>query len=198
MTVRSPHAYPPTIKPPTSDPIAPTARGVNAALSRINALALPGLLIDYAGTSVPAGWLACDGSAVSRSTYAALFAAIGTTWGSGDGSTTFNVPDLRNRFTRGPTPGAVGGTGGADTVTLTAAQMPQQTLSITDPGHAHTLASAAAAGTIAVSSAANGTNATGGLTNTATTGISGTVGNASPSAVDIDPPYAVVMKLIKT
>lgn len=197
-TVRSPHAYPPTIQPPKSDPIAPSARGVNAQISAAGLAFPPGLLADYAGTSVPNGWLACDGSAVSRTTYAALFAAIGTTWGAGDGTTTFNVPDLRNRFTRGPTPGAVADTGGADTVTLTAAQMPSQTVTITDPGHAHTLASAAAAGTVAVSSAADGTDALGGITNTATTGITGSVGHASPSAVDIDPPYAVVLKIIKT
>lgn len=48
-------------------------------------------------TGAPAGWLLCDGSAVSRTEYATLFAAIGTTWGSGDGSTTFNLPDLRGR-----------------------------------------------------------------------------------------------------
>lgn len=53
-----------------------------------------------AGT-LPVGWVACDGSAVSRTTYAALFQAIGTAWGSGDGSTTFNLPDLRGRFVRG-------------------------------------------------------------------------------------------------
>lgn len=51
----------------------------------------------YAGSTVPSGWLACDGSAVSRTTYAKLFNAIGTTWGDGDGSTTFNLPDLRGR-----------------------------------------------------------------------------------------------------
>ncbi len=44
--------------------------------------------------TLPTGWLLCDGSAVSRTAYAALFSAIGTTWGAGDGSTTFNVPDL--------------------------------------------------------------------------------------------------------
>jgi microcystin-dependent protein len=51
--------------------------------------------------SAPTGWLATEGTAVSRSTYANLFAAIGTTYGSGDGSTTFNLPDLRGYFVRG-------------------------------------------------------------------------------------------------
>lgn len=52
-------------------------------------------------STVPAGWLECDGAAVSRTTYAALFTAIGTTYGAGDGSTTFNLPDLRGEFIRG-------------------------------------------------------------------------------------------------
>ena len=59
-----------------------------------------GFLGFYAGASVPTGYLACDGQAISRTTYAALFAAIGTTWGAGDGSTTFNVPPLNSRFLR--------------------------------------------------------------------------------------------------
>jgi microcystin-dependent protein len=61
----------------------------------------PGNINASASTNVPAGWLLCDGSAVSRTTYARLFAAIGTTWGSGDGATTFNLPDLRGMFLRG-------------------------------------------------------------------------------------------------
>lgn len=55
----------------------------------------------YAGSSTPTGYLPCDGTAVSRSTYSALFSAISTTWGVGDGSTTFNVPDLRGRMPMG-------------------------------------------------------------------------------------------------
>ena len=60
-----------------------------------------GTIVPYGGTSAPTGFLACDGSAISRTTYADLFSAISTTWGTGDGSTTFNIPDLRNRFIRG-------------------------------------------------------------------------------------------------
>jgi microcystin-dependent protein len=59
------------------------------------------MVIDFAGATAPTGFLACDGSAVSRTTYADLFTAIGTTWGTGDGSTTFNLPDLRGAFVRG-------------------------------------------------------------------------------------------------
>lgn len=93
---------------------------------------LPGTVIDFAGPSIPAGYLLCDGSAVSRSTYAALFAAIGTTWGNGDGVTTFGLPDLRGRATVGV--GSVDGSGdtnwtnglkgGAETVTLVENQLP--------------------------------------------------------------------------
>jgi phage-related tail fiber protein len=61
----------------------------------------PGTLIDFAGATAPQGWLLCDGSAISRTEYAALFAAIGTAHGVGDGSTTFNLPDLRGEFRRG-------------------------------------------------------------------------------------------------
>ena len=63
------------------------------------ALDIVGMIAPFAMTSVPTGWLVCDGSAVSRTvTYSALFAAIGTTWGTGDGSSTFNVPDLEGAF----------------------------------------------------------------------------------------------------
>ena len=55
----------------------------------------------FAGNTIPAGWLLCDGSAVSRTNYAKLFSAIGTTWGTGDGSTTFNLPNSIGRFAEG-------------------------------------------------------------------------------------------------
>lgn len=60
-----------------------------------------GMVAFFAMNTAPSGWLDADGSAVSRTTYDALFAAIGTTFGSGDGSTTFNLPDLRGEFPRG-------------------------------------------------------------------------------------------------
>ncbi len=60
-----------------------------------------GLIFAYAGSSIPTGWLDCNGAAVSRTTYADLFSAISTTWGAGDGSTTFNLPDLRSATLRG-------------------------------------------------------------------------------------------------
>jgi microcystin-dependent protein len=60
----------------------------------------PGFVEFFATNTAPTGWLKANGAAISRSTYAALFAAIGTTYGAGDGSTTFNVPDLRGEFVR--------------------------------------------------------------------------------------------------
>lgn len=62
-----------------------------------------GSLVPFAGNSIPDGYLLCNGAAVSRTTYAALFAVIGTTYGAGDGSKTFTLPDFRNRFIEGST-----------------------------------------------------------------------------------------------
>lgn len=59
-----------------------------------------GMVAFFAMDTAPAGWLKANGAAVSRTTYAKLFAAIGTTYGSGDGSTTFNIPDMRGYFPR--------------------------------------------------------------------------------------------------
>ena len=60
-----------------------------------------GCIMSFAGVATPGGWLICDGSAVSRTTYSNLYASIGNAYGSGDGSTTFNLPDMRGRFLRG-------------------------------------------------------------------------------------------------
>ena len=60
-----------------------------------------GIMQMFAGNTIPAGWLLCDGSAVSRTDYAKLFSAIGETWGTGDGSTTFNLPNSIGRFAEG-------------------------------------------------------------------------------------------------
>lgn len=84
-----------------------------------------GTLLDYAGATAPQGWLLCQGQAISRSIYAALFAAIGTTYGSGDGSTTFNVPNTQGIFIKGvgsQTIGAITYTGTISTKQNDAAQ----------------------------------------------------------------------------
>lgn len=77
--------------------------GINFPNNSQQAVAyLPAGMVQYfANSTVPTGWLMCDGSAVSRTTYADLFAAISTVYGVGDGSSTFNVPDLRGQFIRG-------------------------------------------------------------------------------------------------
>lgn len=81
-----------------SDPTANT----DAATKQYVDQRIPvGSLTAYAGSTAPTGWLLCYGQAVSRTTYAALYSAIGTTYGSGDGSTTFNLPDLRGRVVAG-------------------------------------------------------------------------------------------------
>ena len=90
----------------------------NSALGSqtFTALALPsGVMMDYAGTSAPTGWLMCDGRAVLRSAYPELFLSIGTSYGVGDGVTTFNLPDFRGRFTRyNDNMGTVAGAAGRD------------------------------------------------------------------------------------
>lgn len=75
----------------------------------LSALIPPGTIIHYAGRTVPSGWLICNGANVSRTDYAALFAAIGTIYGTGDGVTTFGLPNLNGRFLEGTTyTGSVG------------------------------------------------------------------------------------------
>lgn len=66
----------------------------------------PGTVMHFAASTAPSGWLYCDGSAISRATYSRLFSNIGTTFGTGDGSATFNIPDLRDEFIRGANPGS--------------------------------------------------------------------------------------------
>ena len=95
---------------------------VNENFDKIDATSITGVVQLFAGSSAPSGWLICNGQAVSRTTYAALFAVIGTTYGAGNGSTTFNIPNLVNKTVRGSN--SLGKTGGADTVTLTTANLP--------------------------------------------------------------------------
>ena len=138
-----------------------------------------GTYIESACTSVPAGgYLYCDGSSVSRTTYTALFAAIGTTYGVGDGSTTFNLPDRRDRFAlaRGTSHTILGSTGGEETHTLNTAEM---------PSHSH---SCGVAGSITNTGG-------GGYYYHYSSGISGSTGGGG--AHNTMPPYLVVNIYIK-
>jgi len=117
-----------------------------------------GAILEYGGATAPTGWLICDGAAVSRAAYAALFAIIGTAYGAGDGFTTFNLPDRRDRvavgsgstYARGATGGAVTATtstngahnhtGATGSTTLTTAQIPSHThtgTTSTNGNHSH-------------------------------------------------------------
>lgn len=112
----------------------------------------PGDLKATAVTAIPAGWLLCDGSVVLRSSYPALFSAIGTLYGAGDGSTTFGLPDYRGRALVGagavagdasrPTARTVGQAGGEQNHTLSVAEMPSHNhgggTGTDSPDHAHT------------------------------------------------------------
>ncbi len=104
------------------------AASINAVLN-----GLVGAVLPYGGSSIPSGWLVCDGAQVSRATYAALFGIIGTTWGAGDGSTTFNLPDLRGRTAIGAVTGAwltartLGQSLGEEAHQLTTAELPAHT-----------------------------------------------------------------------
>tara|TARA_Y100000589_G_scaffold322887_1_gene356577 strand:- start:198 stop:971 length:774 start_codon:yes stop_codon:yes gene_type:complete len=131
--------------------VTATPAAINAATS----FDMPsGSIIVYAGSSAPTGWLFCDGSAISRSTYATLFGIISTSYGVGDGSSTFNLPDIRGRVVAGKEASAslltsavgglngntLGNTGGAQGITLTSAQsgLPAHNHTLTMNAHTHT------------------------------------------------------------
>jgi microcystin-dependent protein len=149
---------------------------------------LTGEIIMWPTTVAPSGWQLCDGSSLDRTTFAALFAVIGTTYGSVDG-THFTVPDFRQKFPLGVaaagTGNAIGATGGSIDHTHTSAahthtytQVPNHVHTITDPGHTHNLLQPTATGG-ALNASTFQTNAStrafgSGFLDTQTTGITGT------------------------
>ena len=179
--------------------------GIEATTSPAPAPAPPapvptGGIIAYGGSAAPTGFLLCDGSAVSRATYTDLFTAIGTTFGTGDGSSTFNVPDLRQRFPLGKaasgTGATLGETGGAIDHTHTG---PSHTHDTTVPrdGWGHSLNNPSTSGRIRTGDAsgtgteANAEQATADQTVTSAAGGTGNTGTANPA-------YLAVNFLIKT
>jgi microcystin-dependent protein len=95
-----------------------------------------GIVMPFAGSTAPQGYLLCDGSAVSRDTYSALFTAIGTVYGAGDGATTFNLPDLSGRVVLGVSQShALGSTGGEAAHILTENELPAHSHVV--PAHSH-------------------------------------------------------------
>lgn len=163
--------------------------GANFQLIQNTGLMCTGGIIAFGGASAPAGFLLCDGTAVSRTTYAALFAVLSTTYGVGDGSTTFNLPNAKGRMIVGLDSAqtefdTLAETGGAKTVTLTGAEL---------PAHTHTLSgrvptSGSGESHIQRTVANVGTDA-------AATTITGSTG--SGSAFSILNPYLVVNYIIK-
>lgn len=158
--------------------------------------ALPaGALMMWATGSAPTGWLLCHGQAVSRSSYATLFAAIGTTFGSGDNSTTFNVPDYRDRMPVGAgTLYSVGSTGGSKDAVVVS--------------HSHTLSGGSVSGTfvtgISTSSSTFNTVGSSAITSISTTTGSPTYSNptvqsSGSSGTNANmPPYVGIQFIIKT
>lgn len=155
-----------------------------------------GTIVAFGGTAAPPGWLLCNGSAISRSTFAALFAVLGTAFGAGNGSTTFNLPDLRQRFPLGQAAAGTGSTLGA-----TGGAIDHDHGLATASSHAQiTLASNAARVARKTVPSYNDT-----VTFTATGGATATTANAQTTAAALagdtdveNPPYQVVNFIVKT
>lgn len=147
-----------------ADPILTTQSGTplngssNKILDTLATIFPAGMITHYGGSSAPTGWVLCDGSAISRSTFSALFAILSTTYGTGDGTTTFNVPDLRGRVPVGAGTGTGGGASGSGLPTggsaLTAVSRGtwkgEETHQLTVPelaSHTHTINGNASTGT---------------------------------------------------
>ena len=112
-----------------------TPFGAKEAMELYDGIVPPGAVIPYAGSSAPDGWLLCDGRTVSRTTYAALFAVIGITYGAGDGKSTFALPNLQGRVAAGTSSShPLASKAGADSKQITRANLPAEKLKIADNG----------------------------------------------------------------
>lgn len=140
-----------------------TSPTINTPTFGSGGLSPVGSMTMFGGSSAPTGWLMCNGSAVSRTTYASLFAVIGTTYGVGDNSTTFNVPDLLGRVPMGAGAGTgltsrtLGAELGSESTTLTSSHIPEHSHTI-DHGHLHTITANQAGHTHTIGYQADGTN----------------------------------------
>ena len=171
---------------------------VTTAIAAVNSV-VTGSIQMWPTASAPTGYLLCVGTAVSRTTYAALFAVLGTTFGSGDGSTTFNLPNYTNRMPYGTTLGATGGSADAIIVSHTHTA----TSVVTDPGHTHPPLNGSNFAGQGGSSQFNGPNfntALSSTTGSSTTGITVATTNASTGASGTNanlPPYLGINFIIK-
>lgn len=167
-----------------------------------------GVVVPFAGSSAPSGWLLCAGQVVSRVTYADLFSALGTTYGGGDGSTTFGLPDLRGRGVfgvdnmGGTAAGRVtGGVSGITGTTLGAVggsdAVHNHTHTLTDPGHSHLFdeAGATSLGNAAGSNRMAQTGSNNTNTSTSTTGI--TLASYGAGGSQNMPPVMMLNMIIK-
>lgn len=118
------------------DPLAARVQALEAQLAAFPT-AFPGDLRVSARATPPTGWLVCDGTAVSRSTYSALYAAIGTAYGPGDGATTFSLPDYRGRSIVGVGVHADVNALGRNDGALVANRRPRHRHTVNDPSHVH-------------------------------------------------------------
>jgi len=161
-----------------------------AQLAAVNSV-VTGTINMWPTVTAPTGYLLCVGTAVSRSTYAALFAVIGTTFGVGDGSTTFNLPNYTNRMPIGVgSTAALAATGGSKDAVVVS-----HTHTITDPGHLHSIAPTAS-GTSQAGSGWDGPGFGGSNTSTSTTGISVNTAGVTGTNANL-PPYLGINFIIK-
>ena len=156
-----------------------------------------GMVVCWAGAhgAVPAGWLLCDGASVATATYADLHTAIGYVYGGAGAN--FNLPNLVDRFVRGQST-QTAATDGADSLTLTEAQMPTHTHVVTDPGHTHVQnVKWGGSGTTCPQYTNTSTFQSGGANQTATTGIT-LADTGGSTSFDNRPAYIELMYIIKT